>query len=282
MTEQFKFCILFEEAPARDLSQTAAGWEMAEIPVALLVRPFESAANWAKQRAVIASWNLPPIRAASHFLQFWGLKPVGPGVDWDQLEFWTRRAFARIAGLGVETVGVYGSFFKTPEGFSRKKAMDQAIRFVDRMADYAEMYDMRVALEPTADLESLWPMYLDGLQFAKEEIGRPSVQVMADMNYFIKGNQPLENIAKEPAACLHVHIAGDRAQPGVGNLEGMYLRLFHILREIGYTGGVSAACPWVSTDGDRLTLARKRQRACAICRLCESGCILNKKVKRIL
>jgi hypothetical protein len=81
MTEMFKFSILFEEAPGRDLAQIAPGWEMAEIPVALIVKPFESAANWAQQRKVLASWHLPPIKAASHFLQFWGLKPVGPGVD---------------------------------------------------------------------------------------------------------------------------------------------------------------------------------------------------------
>jgi len=261
MTEQLKFCILFEEAPGRDLSQVAPGWEMAEIPVALLVKPFESAANWAQQRASIASWNLPPIKVSSHFLQFWGLKPVGPGVDWDQLEFWMGRAFARLAGLGVETVGVYGSFFKPPIDFSLKIAMNQAIRFVDRLADYADMYQMQVALEPTADPESLWPLYLDGIRFAKEEIGRPSVRVMADMNYFIKGNQPLEIIASEPDFCLHVHIAGEKGQPGVGNLESMYLQLFHILREIGYTGGVSAACPWVSTDGEALDFGKENLKS---------------------
>jgi hypothetical protein len=42
-----------------------------------------------------------------------------------------------------------GNFFKVPEGYSKTKATDQAIRFVDRMADYAEMYDVLVALEPT-------------------------------------------------------------------------------------------------------------------------------------
>ena len=31
----------------------------------LMVKPFESAANWAQQRAVIDSWNLPPIQASA-------------------------------------------------------------------------------------------------------------------------------------------------------------------------------------------------------------------------
>ncbi len=263
MTEMFKFSILFEEAPGRDLSQLSPGWEMAEIPVALIVKPFESAANWAQQRKVLASWPLPPIRAASHFLQFWGLKPVGPGVDWEQLDFWTGRAFARLAGLGVETVGVYGGFFTAPEGFSQKKTMEQAVRFVNRMADYAEKYNMLVALEPIAELDSLWPMYLDGLKFAKEEVGRPSVRVMADINYFLKGNQPFEHIAADPDYCLHVHIAGDHAQPGVGDLEDVFLRLFRILRDIGYTRGVSAACPWVSTDGGPVDFGKETAKTLA-------------------
>jgi sugar phosphate isomerase/epimerase len=264
MTERFKFCILFEEAPGRDLAQIAPGWEMAEIPVALMVKPFDSAANWSQQRQVIASWSqMPPIRASSHFLQFWGLTPVGPGVDWDQLEFWTKRAFARLAGLGVEVVGVYGSFFVPPDGFSETKAMDQAIRFVDRMADYAEMYDMLVALEPTANPQSLWPLYLDGIRFAKERVGRPSVRVMADLNYFLKGNQPFEDIAKYPDDCLHVHIAGEHAQPGVGDMDDVFLRLFRILRDIGYTRGVSAACPWVNTIGDELDFGAETARSLA-------------------
>jgi hypothetical protein len=183
MTEMFKFCILFEEAPGRDLAQISPGWEMAEIPVALMVKPFESAANWSQQRQVIASWSqLPPIKASSHFLQFWGLTPTGPGVDWDQLEFWTERAFARLADLGVEVV---------------------------------------------------------------------------------KGDQPLELIAEEPDYCLHVHIAGDHGQPGVGDLDDVFMRLFRILRDCGYTRGVSAACPWVSTDGGEVDFGKETAKSLA-------------------
>lgn len=263
MTETFKFCILFEEAPGRDLAQIAPGWEMAEIPVALMVKPFESAANWAQQRRVIDSWNLPPIKASSHFLQFWGLAPTGPGVDWEQLDFWTGRAFARLAGLGVEAVGVYGGFFRYVEGFSKTKAMDQAIRFVDRMADYAEQYDMLVALEPIAELDTVWPMYPDGIKFAKEEIARPSVRVMADIDYFFKGNQPFELIAEEPEYCLHVHIAGDHAQPGVGDMDDVFMHLFRILRDCNYTRGVSAACAWVSTEGGVVDFGKENAKSLA-------------------
>ena len=89
MTEPFKLCILFGDKPdIRPPEQIGSAWDMCEIPVALQVQPFESEANWAAKKAEIESWGLPPIRVASHFLQFWGLKAVGPDVDWDQLAFW--------------------------------------------------------------------------------------------------------------------------------------------------------------------------------------------------
>ncbi len=247
--EKFKFCILFADNPALDPAQIAPGWEMAEIPVALLVKPFESEANWEDTRAQIQAWNLPPIKGASHFIQFAGLTPMGAAADWEQLEFWAKRAFRRLGALGVEYAGLYGGFFKIPDGVSRTQATDQAIRWLNMLADYAEPNHVKLMLEPTADPHTLLPMYLDGLNFVKKEIKRDSVRVMADLNYFIQGNQPLEHIAEDPAYCLHVHIAGVEAQPGVGDRVELHTHLFRVLREIGYTGGVSAACPWVSTQG---------------------------------
>jgi hypothetical protein len=73
---------------------------------------------------------------------------------------------------------------------------------------------------------------------------------MDGLAYFLRGNQPLEDIALEPEYCLHVHIAGEGGQPGVGDREGLHLSLFHALRDIGYERGISAACPRISTtDG---------------------------------
>ena len=251
MAVPFKLCMLVGDADDRPPEEIAPGWDMAEIPVSLQLEPFESNANWAERRSEIESWKLPPIKASSHFLQFFGLTATGPNADWEQLEFWTRRAFERLAELGVEVVGVYGNFFRVPEGFSRTRAMDQGMRFADMLADHAEPHGMFIALEPTGNLDTLWPRYLDGVNFARE-LGRPGVRVMADIEYFPKLDQPLEDIAKEPEYCMHCHIAGEHGQPGVGDCVEEHTRLFRILRDIGYERGVSAACPWVSTEGGEL------------------------------
>ena len=248
MATPFKLCILFGDKPdIRPPAEIGSGWDVTEVPVAIQLIPFESDANWAAKKAQIAAWNLPPTRVSSHFLQFWGLKAVGPDVDWEQLEFWTKRAFRRLNELGVEVVGIYGGFFAVPEGFPRDEAMAQGLRFSHLLADYAEQYNMTVALEPLSDLTTLWPRYLEGIEFAKQ-VNRPSVKVMADLNYFIKLDQPLEHIAIEPEYCAHVHIAEGGGQPGTGDRSDIYKRLFRILRDIGYQGAVSCACAWVSTD----------------------------------
>ena len=260
MANPFRFCILFGDSPDRPPAQIAPGWEMAEVPVALQLKPFESNANWEAKRAEIESWNLPSIKASSHFIQFHGLTATGPGVDWEQIAFWMKRAFERLAELGVETVGIYGGFFRLPAGFSKTTATDQAIRFVSMLADRAQPRGMTIALEPMGDLDTLWPRYLDGLAFAKE-IGRPEVRLMADIDYFFKLPQPLEDIAREPEYCMHCHIAGDHGQPGVGDKEETLLRVFRILRDIGYEGGVSAACPWVSTEGSDLDFRKETAKS---------------------
>jgi sugar phosphate isomerase/epimerase len=263
MAEPFKLGILFGDKPQlRPPAQIGPDWDVAEVPVALQLVPFESDANWAAKKAEIASWNLPPIRVSSHFLQFWGLKAVGPDVDWEQLEFWTRRAFRRLAELGVQTAGIFGGFFAVPEGFSRDTAHEQGVRFAHLLADHAEPLGITIALEPFSDLSTLFPRYLDGIAFAKQ-VNRPSVKVMADLNYFIKLDQPLEHIALEPAFCAHVHIAEGAGQPGTGDREEIYARLFRILRDMGYAGAVSCACAWVSTDGGELDFGRETRKTLA-------------------
>lgn len=263
MADQFKLGILFGDKPdIRPPDQIGSGWDISEIPVALQIQPFESDANWAIKKAEIASWNLPPIKVASHMLQFWGLKAVGPGVDWEQLDFWCKRAFRRLAEIGVEVAGIYGGFFAVPEGFSRHEAKEQGIRFTHLLADHAEPYGITVALEPLSDLTTLWPRYLEGIDFAKE-VNRPSVKVMADLNYFLKLGQPLTDIALEPEFCTHVHIAEGGGQPGIGDRTEIYEQLFRVLRDIGYQGAVSCACAWVSSDGGELDFGAETDKTLA-------------------
>jgi sugar phosphate isomerase/epimerase len=207
----------------------------------------------------MASWNLPPIHVASHWL---GEPCTTPDADWELLEFWSERAFQRLAGLGVKTAGVYGLFFPRVEGYSETRQMDQAIRYVSFLGDTARKYDMQVALEPMADLHTLWPTYLEGLNFARR-VGHPNVRVMADMAYFLKLDQPFEIIREAPDVCLHVHIAGEGGQPGLGDRVEVHKQLFRVLRDIGYERAVSCACPWKSSDSGPFEFGKESKKTLA-------------------
>jgi sugar phosphate isomerase/epimerase len=227
-----------------------AGWEGAEIPIALVIKPFESDALWQTNWAQVQSWNLPPITVSSHFIQFHSLEATGPDVDWEQLAFWSERVFRRLDQVGVKAAGIYEGFFKELDGYPRSKAIDDAIRFVNLIAHDAEPYGIRIALEPQSDHDNLWPRYLEGLKFAREEINRPNVvRLMADIEYFQKLGQPFDDIGVEPYYCLNVHITGIKGQPGAGDDDAELTHLFRVLRDIGYSKTVTSACPWVPTYG---------------------------------
>jgi sugar phosphate isomerase/epimerase len=233
--------------PGRPPEQLAPGYDYVEIPIELIMLPLTTNAEWEKVKTKIKEWKLPPITSSSHFIA-----PVpftGPDVDFELAVFWSKRAFERMAQVGGKIVGIWGQFFKVPDGFSKIKAMDQSLRFLDSIADLAAPYGIYIALEPASGKNSLIPLYKDGIEMCKR-VGRPEIKVMADSGYFLELKQPLEDIAKEPELCVHNHISGIDGQPGVGDLKEFHKKHFRVLRDIGYVGGVSAASSFINTKGD--------------------------------
>jgi sugar phosphate isomerase/epimerase len=249
----FQLGINIDNEDQKPASEIAPGWDFTEIPIGEFLAPFNSNAWWAERRAHIESLPVAPIKATSHLLDKFGLIATGPGLDWEQVEFWIRRAFERVAELGIGVVGCYGGHFPVPGGLSKAKVMDQAIRFCNLLADNAKPHGIVIALEPYSGENLLFRRYLEGLAFARE-VSRPEIYLMADLNYFIALNQDLEDIAQAPEMLVHAHIAGEHAQPGVGDLVDFHTHFFRVLRDIGYEGTVSAACPWKSTTGGDLDL----------------------------
>jgi len=117
------------------------------------------------------------------------------------------------------------------------------------VSGYADKFGILIALEPTANPETVFPTYREGIDFVKR-LNKKSIRLMADLNYFVEINQPFEDIALEPDLCLHVHIQGERYQPNVGNCTEKILHIFRVLRDMGYERTVSSAHPWISTEGE--------------------------------
>jgi sugar phosphate isomerase/epimerase len=248
--EQFKIGIVVDVAPVAVLSK---GWEYFEVPASIHGSPILAECEWAEWKEMYRA-DGRPTPVTSHLLGPGNMWQGGSGKyhDRELIEFSLRRTIRRMAELGVKTLGAWGGHFRVQEGFSRAKAVDQALSTINIAADYAAEAGMQIALEPQAESDTLFPRYLDGVEFARKT-GRGNVKVMADLNYFIELEQPLEDILKAPGMCLNVHVQGDGgAQPNVGRREEIFLRLFRVLKDAGYTAGVSAACPWVSTKGGEI------------------------------
>ena len=246
MSKTFEFGLLCDDAP---LDRIDKEWDYLEIPNFMMVNPFACEAFWQQEKAKLQAAGFK-MATASHYTQLGGtigMRSCGPQYDREQQTLWAKRSFKRMKELGIEVVGVYGKAFPVTEGYSASQTLDDAVSCCHIMADEAEANGIQIALEPMADLSTLWPRYLDGIEFAKK-VNRHSVKVMADLNYFYDLNQPLEDIYTNPELMINVHIAGSGgAQPNVGVYEKNFIKLFKILKDIGYTRGVTVACPWVAT-----------------------------------
>jgi sugar phosphate isomerase/epimerase len=249
MHNPFKLCLNIDNVTMKPPAELCPGWETAEIPITECLLPYDTDAVWQKKLEEIRTWNQPPFVATSHWL--WEEKITGDqAADFNELERQAEQACRRMAQLsGGMVAGVWGNFFEVTDESLRSKSVDDALKYCEMIAKYAEKYGVFIALEPTANPKTVFPRYTDGLNFVKK-LNHPRVRVMADLNYFTEIDEPFEDIVLEPDYCLHVHIQGDPYQPNYGSHDEKILRLFRILRDIGYERSVSSAHPWISTEGD--------------------------------
>jgi sugar phosphate isomerase/epimerase len=243
----FKLALNIDNIEMKPPLELAPGWEAAEIPITELVLPYDPEEAWEKNLAAIKTWRQPPFTAASHFLKDESICG-SDATPFEELERQAEQNCRRLSQLAPGMVaGIWGNFFAVPEGFSRTKATDQALRYCEMVAKYADQYGVLIALEPTANPQTVFQKYTDGLAFAKR-LAKPSVRVMADLNYFVAVQEPFEDIGLDPDYCLHVHIQGDTYQPNFGDCTAKILHIFRVLRDVGYKRTVSSAHPWTSTE----------------------------------
>jgi hypothetical protein len=247
MVKQFKLGLNIDNVAMKPPLELAPGWDTAEIPITELLLPFDTDEVWERKLAEIKTWNQPPWAATSHWL--WDERVTGDNITpFTELERQAEQTCRRMAQIGVKVAGVWGNFFPIGSG-SKVKAIDTALKYCDMVSIYADKYDILIALEPTANPDTIFPTYKDGIEFVKR-LNQKSIKLMADLNYFIAIGQPFEDISLEPDFCLHVHIQGETYQPNVGNCDDKILHIFRVLRDIGYERTVSSAHPWTATQSE--------------------------------
>jgi sugar phosphate isomerase/epimerase len=250
MAERFKLGLNIDNVAEKPPLELAPGWESAEIPITELLLPFDPDEVWEKKLAEIRSWNQPPFVATSHWL--WDERVTGPQASpWEELERQAEQTCRRMAQLADGMVaGVWGNFFAVSDAGQRIRETDKAMKYCEMVNRYAERNGILIALEPTANPNTIFPKYTDGIDFVKR-LNLPYIRLMADLNYFVQINEPFEDIQIEPDLCLHVHIQGETYQPNVGDCTEKILHIFRVLRDMGYKRTVSSAHPWTATEGEK-------------------------------
>jgi len=254
MTDQIKLGLVTDAAPIEEI---ADGWDFYEIPCQFHIMPMHSEVKWRASRDRYRARGVPtPV--ASHYIggddptSGFGAYASGPGYDREQELFWASRAFRRMNEIGVKVVGVWGGMFRCPDGYPKAQAWDDAISFCNIVADEGERWGIQIALEPNADPDTLFPSYTEGLKFVKS-LGRDAVRLMVDLMYFVKLGESFDLIRQDPEYCLHVQMAGaghgGHSQTNLDPRTKEYGELFAALKDVGYTGTVSVAAPWFSTNG---------------------------------
>ncbi|MHB0856929.1 MAG: sugar phosphate isomerase/epimerase family protein [Anaerolineae bacterium] len=230
-------CIGTERVP--DL---APGYDYIEPTVVSTLVPVEDEESYSARKPALAKLT-PPIRAFNVFVPS-QIQVVGEAVDWDLVDHYVATAVRRAAGLGGKLI-VFGSggARSIPEGFSRALAWGQLVRFLNICADHVAAAGITIAIEPLNRRESnIINTYLEGVQLAKD-VDRGQVRVLADLYHMMMDSEPLDDITREPDWLAHVHVAdSNRRYPGSGSYP--LARLFGILKDLRYQGGVSIECAW--------------------------------------
>ena len=221
----------------------------------------ENTSYWLEQKKEILSWGFP-IGNSSHFATHGPV--VGENVDFELSTFGARRAIARCNEVGIKVCGIFGGFFTYTSGDKRSfvKVYDQALRYVNMLADEAEPYGIRIALEPRGGETDAFPLYLDAVEFIKR-LGRWNVGCMVDTAYMMLRNQDFNDIVKYPEYLFSCEMQGVGGQPGWTGDERKEVdtRFFRALRDVGWEGVVDFAVRWHNTSTGPLDITAETRKS---------------------
>jgi sugar phosphate isomerase/epimerase len=222
------------------------GFDLIELPLAAFV--LEDRTSFESAKKALNAAALP----TSAFNVFFprGLRVVGEEVDGVRIRTYIAQATDLLHNAQAK-VAVLGSAAarNVPEGFDRTRAEDQFLQALSWCADAIEGTGITLAVEPLNRKESnLINSVAEAVSFA-EWINRPQIRVLADFYHMDEENEPLETLLKYGRWLAHVHLADTgRRNPGSGLYD--YDRFTRLLKEIGYTGAVSAECKLKDTESE--------------------------------
>lgn len=193
-----------------------------------------------------------PITKANLFLPG-DVKPLGPDACEKVQREYMERAFARASAIGIKLV-VFGSgrARQVPEGWSYARAWRQLCDFLELAAEYAEKYDVVIALEPLRTTECNILNYVSEATALCGIVNHPYITVLGDFYHMYLGGEPWEHLRRAGDKLTHIHLSNPIGRRYPAPDDGFdYETVFHLLKDMGYKGDVSveASTSDIEKDG---------------------------------
>lgn len=170
------------------------------------------------------------------------MQVVGPEANLDAVSNYLELAFNRCRQLGAQVV-VWGSASSRniPAGRSREQTWTEIKRFLRRAGDIAQAHDLVIGIEPLRRQESnIINTGSEALRLV-EEVKHPRVRMIIDYYHLRAENESPDILTQAREYIVHLHFANPngRRWPYALDEDPEYGRFFGLIKQTGYTGGLS-------------------------------------------
>lgn len=167
---------------------------------------------------------------------------VGPEANLDAISIYLNAALDRCRQLGARVV-VWGSASSRniPAGHSREQAWQEIKRFLQRAGDIAKSHELVIGIEPLRKQESnIINAGAEALRLV-DEVKHPNVKMIIDYYHLRMENEDPDILVRAREHVVHLHFANPngRRWPKSVDDDPEYGRFFQLVKQIGYTGGLS-------------------------------------------
>ena len=170
------------------------------------------------------------------------MQVVGPEANLDAVSTYLNAALDRCRQLGARVV-VWGSASSRniPAGHSREQAWQEIKRFLQRAGDIAKSHELVIGIEPLRKQESnIINTGAEALRLV-HEVKHPNVKMIIDYYHLRMENEDPDILVRAREHVVHLHFANPngRRWPKSVDDDPEYGRFFRLVKQIGYTGGLS-------------------------------------------
>jgi len=174
------------------------------------------------------------------------MQVVGPEANLDAVSTYLNAALDRCRQLGARVV-VWGSASSRniPAGHSREQAWQEIKRFLQRAGDIAKSHELVIGIEPLRKQESnIINAGAEALRLV-DEVKHPNVKMIIDYYHLRMENEDPDILVRARQHVVHLHFANPngRRWPKSVDDDPEYGRFFQLVKQIGYTGGLSIEGP---------------------------------------